>query len=129
MKNTGSKCSSPSPQIKIGDKWDQAIVTAIDACDYFMIVMSKESAASTNVSDEVYYAFGQRQHRGPNWIMPVRLEMIEPSQIHWQLGRHQYRDLTTADGLADFDAVLKEFAGIRRQPLAVASPPATGPVR
>jgi adenylate cyclase len=115
--------------IKIGDKWDQAIVTAIDACDYFMIVMSKESAASTNVSDEVYYAFGQRQHRGPNWIMPVRLEKIEPSQIHWQLGRHQYRDLTTADGLADFDAVLKEFAAIRRQPLAVASPPATGPVR
>jgi hypothetical protein len=40
----------------------------------------------------------------------VRLEAVEPSQIHWQLGRHQYRDLTTPEGVADFEAMLKELA-------------------
>jgi class 3 adenylate cyclase len=73
--------------IKIGDKWDQAVVAAIDTCDYFMIVAS-QNAASINVSDEIYYSFGHRQKKHPNWIMPVRLEAVEPSQIHWQLGRY-----------------------------------------
>ena len=56
--------------------------------------------------------------------MPVRLEKIEPSQIHWQLGRHQYRDVTTPPGLADFDAMLKELAAAPRQvlPGRVAAP-------
>jgi hypothetical protein len=42
--------------------------------------------------------------------MPVRLEPVEPSQIHWQLGRHQYRDLTTAEGVLEFETMLKELA-------------------
>jgi adenylate cyclase len=96
--------------IKLGDRWDQAIVTAIDACEYFMIVITKQAAKSINVSDEVYYAFEHRQKKKTNWIMPVRLEAVEPSQIHWQLGRHQYRDLTTPQGVAEFEAMLKELA-------------------
>jgi adenylate cyclase len=96
--------------IKIGDRWDQAVVAAIDSCDFFMIVMSKSAATSTNVSDEVYYAFQHRAKRTANWIMPVRLEPIEPSQIHWQLGRHQYRDVATSNGIVDFDNMLKELA-------------------
>jgi hypothetical protein len=102
--------------IKIGDRWDQAIVTAIDASEYFMIVMSKEAAKSINVSDEVYYAFEHRRRKGPNWIMPVRLESVEPSQIHWQLGRHQYRDLTTPDGISDFETMLKDLAAVGPTP-------------
>jgi adenylate cyclase len=96
--------------IKLGDRWDQAIVTAIDACEYFLIVITKQAAKSINVSDEVYYAFEHRQKKKANWIMPVRLEPVEPSQIHWQLGRHQYRDLTTAAGVQEFETMLKELA-------------------
>jgi uncharacterized protein YidB (DUF937 family) len=73
-------------------------------------VITKQAAKSINVSDEVYYAFEHRQKKKANWIMPVRLEPVEPSQIHWQLGRHQYRDLTTAAGVQEFETMLKELA-------------------
>jgi adenylate cyclase len=110
LEKHGFKPFLAESSIKLGDRWDQAIVTAIDACEYFMIVITKQAAKSINVSDEVYYAFEHRQKKKANWIMPVRLESVEPSQIHWQLGRHQYRDLTTPAGVADFESMLKELA-------------------
>jgi hypothetical protein len=91
------------------------VVAAIDTCDFFMIVASPNAASSINVSDEIYYAFGRRQEKHPNWIMPVRLEAVEPSQIHWQLGRYQYRDLMTPRGEADFEALLAEIAQSGRE--------------
>ncbi len=96
--------------IKLGDKWDQAVVVAIDSCDFFMVVASQNAATSANVNDEIYYAFSRREGKRPNWIMPVRLEAVEPSQIHWQLGRYQYRDLMSPAGIADFETMVAELA-------------------
>jgi adenylate cyclase len=100
--------------IEIGTKWDKAIGAAIEACDYFMIVVSEHAAASTQVGEEIHYAFDHEREKRPGWIMPVRLDDTNPKKIYWQLGRLQYRDLTSADGIADFEAALQAIAASAR---------------
>jgi hypothetical protein len=100
--------------IEIGAKWDKAIGAAIDACDYFVIAVSANAVSSINVGEEIHYAFSRERDKRPGWIMPVRLDSTDPSQIYWQLGRRQYRDVTTDDGKADFEATLQAIAGAAR---------------
>lgn len=97
--------------IEVGTKWDQAIGTAIKACDYFLVVVSKNALSSSPVSDEVHYALSLEQEKGRTWIMPVLLDQVETTlSIHWQLPRRQYKDLTTKDGLTNFEAMLQGLA-------------------
>jgi class 3 adenylate cyclase len=107
--------------IEIGAKWDKAIGAAIDACDYFVIAVSANAAASTHVGEEIHYAFSREREKRPGWIMPVLLDTTNPSQIYWQLGRRQYRDLTTPDGVADFEAALQAIAQAAKDGTAAAT--------
>jgi adenylate cyclase len=101
--------------IEIGAKWDKAIGAAIDASDYFVIAVSANAVASTHVGEEIHYAFSRERDKRPGWIMPVLLDTTNPSQVYWQLGRRQYRDLTSTDGIADFETALQAMAARARE--------------
>jgi adenylate cyclase len=93
--------------IPIGEDWDKAIEKAIRSSDYFLVVVSTTALNSSPVSDEVHFAFSLEKSKGRSWIMPVLLEQAgDPAAIHWQLPRRQYKDLTTPDGISDFEAAL-----------------------
>ena len=93
--------------ITIGEDWDKAIEKAIRSSDYFLVVVSKTALKSSPVSDEVHFAFSLEKTKGRSWIMPVLLEPAgDPAEIHWQLPRRQYKDLSSPDGVADFETAL-----------------------
>jgi class 3 adenylate cyclase len=97
--------------IAIGEDWDKAIEKAIRASDYFMVMISKTAMKSSPVSDEVHFAFSLEKTKGRTWIMPVVLEQAgDPAEIHWQLPRRQYKDLTSMDGIAEFEALLSRLS-------------------
>jgi adenylate cyclase len=108
--------------IAIGEDWDKAIEKSIRSSDYFLVVISKTALKSSPVSDEVHFAFSLEKAKGRAWIMPVLLEQAcDPAEIHWQLPRRQYKDLTGRDGIAEFEALLSELgagaeAGLRAEP-------------
>ena len=79
-------------------------------------MISKTALKSSPVSDEVHFAFGLEKAKGRAWIMPVLLEQAcDPAEIHWQLPRRQYKDLTGRDGIAEFEAMLNGLsAGAER---------------
>lgn len=96
--------------IQMGAKWDKAIGVAIDNCQHFLIAISNNAINSNHVGEEIHYAFSHEPSRSADWIIPVLLDTVEPSQVYWQLGRRQYRDLTNAAGIADFEQSLRELS-------------------
>jgi hypothetical protein len=73
--------------IPAGMKWSSAIQEGLDNCDAMIIIISPASMASQNVEDEWQYY----RDRG-KIIVPV---MIQPTQLHYQLGRLQYINFHT----------------------------------
>lgn len=72
--------------IKIGNSWRVQIVEAIDTCEAFVLMLSANSAASTNVHKEVILA----QDSGrPTYV--VMLEVVRlPPAIRYQLAGLQF---------------------------------------
>jgi hypothetical protein len=72
--------------IKVGNSWREQIVEAIDTCDAFVLLLSSNSAASTNVHKEVILA----QDSGcPTYV--VMLEVVRlPAAIRYQLAGLQF---------------------------------------
>ncbi len=68
--------------IPAGLKWSSAIQEGLDRCDAMILIISPASMASQNVEDE----WQHYRDRG-KVIVPV---MIQPAQLHYQLGRLQY---------------------------------------
>jgi hypothetical protein len=98
--------------IPIGEDWDRAIEKAIRSSDYFLVVISKTALKSSPVSDEVHFAFSLEKAKGRAWIMPVLIEQgVDAVEIHWQLPRRQYKDLTSKEGVAQFEDLLKALGG------------------
>ena len=97
--------------IRIGAEWVKIIRSEIDAADHFLVVLTDHSLNSPEVGDEIYHAFKQEPAKGQFWILPVLLDKAgDPSKLHLRLPQRQYKDLTTPDGLAEFDAILRGLA-------------------
>jgi class 3 adenylate cyclase len=95
--------------IRMGAEWVKIIRTAIETADHFLIVLTEHSLKSAEVSDEIYHAFKQEAAKGADWILPVLLDKaVDPSQLHLRLPQRQYEDLSTPEGLARFDAFLRD---------------------
>ena len=101
--------------IQIGAKWDKAIGLAIENSQYFLIAISHNAINSIHVGEEIHYAFSHESARSDDWIIPVLLDVVEPSQIYWQLGRRQYSDVTNSMGIADFERNLQELSAKKKQ--------------
>jgi len=76
--------------IKVGNTWRVQIVEAIDTCDAFVLVLSRNSAASDNVRKEIDLA----QDSGRK-IFVLLLEKIKiPAELRYQLAGLQFADVT-----------------------------------
>ncbi len=107
--------------IGVGEIWDKAISSALENCDRFVIAISKRSISSHAVSDEVHFAMTQDRLKQPGRVLPLVIDDVDPAQsrqIHWQLGRFQYRVLTSEEGRASFRSLLVELS---QAPASVAS--------
>lgn len=69
--------------------WDQCILQALEACDWFLIVLSSHSEASEWVRDELHWAI---ENRPPGRIIPVLIEDCRPWKFHLRLNRIQFVD-------------------------------------
>lgn len=86
LAQTGMDIWLDREDIKAGDSWRVQIVEAIDGCDAFVLMLSKESAASVNVHKEVILA---QDSSRPTYV--VMLEEVRlPAQIRYQLAGLQF---------------------------------------
>jgi hypothetical protein len=74
--------------IKTGAQWEREIQRALSTCDWFLIVLSRHSAHSEWVKDELHLAIGN----APERIVPVMMERCNPADFHIQLARIQHVD-------------------------------------
>lgn len=74
--------------IGLGDNWDSSIEDALEVANTLLLIISKTSATSQNVQDEVSIAKGNNKK-----IVPILIEQCK-LPMRWQ--RMQYADYTTA---------------------------------
>ena len=67
-----------------GQRWDQAVEGALEACQGMIAVLSPESLASNNMMDEVSYALDKEK-----LVVPV---ILRPCNIPFRLRRIQHID-------------------------------------
>jgi hypothetical protein len=72
--------------IPTGARWDDAVQTALEQCEIFLVVITPNSTASNNVKDEIGYAIDSNKR-----ILPV---LLENANIPLRLRRLQYVDFT-----------------------------------
>jgi type VI secretion system protein VasG len=75
--------------IRPTDTWERTILRGLKSCDWFLLVMSGQSAQSEWVKDEVNWAIVER----PDRIIPVLIEDCESSDFHIRMSRIQHVDL------------------------------------
>jgi formylglycine-generating enzyme required for sulfatase activity len=75
--------------IRAADSWHQSILEGLKSSDWFLIVMSANSAKSEWVIDELHWAMG---HRPLGRIVPVMIEECDPYDFHIRLPRLQFVD-------------------------------------
>jgi hypothetical protein len=74
--------------IAAGQRWDNTIQQALQACDVFVIVLSPNSVASENVLDELSYAISENKR-----IIPV---LYRDCEIPYRLARIQFVDFRSS---------------------------------
>jgi hypothetical protein len=105
--------------IPAGLKWSSAIQEGLDRCDAMILIISPSSMASQNVEDE-----WQHYRDKGKVIVPV---MIQPAQLHYQLGRLQYISFHTQP----YNVALTQLHGeLYRKGIVLNQPPnaVTAPV-
>jgi hypothetical protein len=83
--------------IQAADRWERSILNGLESCDWFLIVLSPNSAKSDWVADELHWAMSNRHGR----IVPVMIEACNPYDFHIRLPRLQPRRVRSADRLLD----------------------------
>jgi hypothetical protein len=92
-----------------GAKWSSAIQQALDEADVLILVLSPSAMSSSNVEDEWQYALDRGKP-----VLPV---LLEPTDVHFQLGRIQYTDFHAHS----FEVALPALAEAVRTALAAAA--------
>jgi serine/threonine protein kinase len=102
--------------IRTAEQWEASIRQGLEACDWFLVVMTPRSAASKWVAREVHWAVEERPQR----IIPVLLETCHLNSWHLELRRIQYVDFRQDVAVAR--AKLLAVWGLSPQPDAAATP-------
>ena len=78
--------------IRSAAEWGRSILRGLESCDWFTVVLSRGSAESEWVKDELHWAIDHRPRR----IVPVIIEPCDPVDFHIRLARLQHVDLCEA---------------------------------
>jgi hypothetical protein len=96
--------------IKVGNTWRVQIVEAIDTCDAFVLILSRNSAVSDNVRKEIDLA----QDSGKKIFVLMLDKITIPAELRYQLAGLQFADVpeygfeASTQGLTK---TLKEYLG------------------
>lgn len=71
--------------------WHEEIGRALKRCDWFMVLLSKNSVKSTWVKRELLYALNHKQYE--NHILPVVIGDCDPEELSWTIGMFQFIDM------------------------------------
>lgn len=103
--------------IPAGMKWDNAIETALMSATHVLFVLSKSSAASENVRDELDYARQKRKK-----IVPVRIDDSDPP---FRMGRLNYIDFSGDNYDEPLARLLRDLRGLGLSSEGVTDPQMT----
>jgi TIR domain len=117
--------------IQTAAHWERTILTGLQGCDWFLLLMSPRSAESEWVRDEVNWAISHREGR----IVPVMVEACDPYAFHIRMSRIQHIDFRS-DSETARRKLLKVWGIDLHRPtpapapsLPVAPPPRPAPVQ
>ena len=115
LKSTGHQVFMASKSIRLGENWPQRIHEALEQCDYFLLLLSPQSAVSEMVTEEVRRAKDLRERRSERKpiILPIRVNFPLNSPLNYELRSYlnqiQQREWRSAE---DTPKVLREVLNI-----------------
>jgi hypothetical protein len=101
--------------IRLGEKWSQRVDEELEGCDYFLLLLSEQSAVSEMVTEEVRRAkqLGDLRPTHKPIILPIRVNFPMSSSLNYDLRgylqRIQQRQWTSA---ADTPKILQEVLSL-----------------
>jgi hypothetical protein len=73
-------------------QWHDEIGAALDRCDWFIVILSKQSVKSEWVKRELVRALNDRRYR--DRIVPIRYQDCDIDRLSWTLGQMQIVDFS-----------------------------------
>ncbi|RMG08268.1 MAG: TIR domain-containing protein [Cyanobacteria bacterium J055] len=71
--------------LRLGQNWAQRIEAELQQCDYFLLLLSAQSARSEMVTEEVRRAKELREQFGKPLILPIRVNFPRQSPLNYNL--------------------------------------------
>ena len=93
LENAGHKAFWAATSIKIGENWSERISEELRSCDYFVVLISKNSLHRDMVTEEVRKVKEMQQNRSSDYpvILPVRLNLPFGSDTNYDLAGYLNR--------------------------------------
>jgi hypothetical protein len=76
-------------------EWHEEIGKALKRCDWFIVILSKESIKSVWVKREMLYALNHKQYE--NHILPLVIDKCDIEELSWTLSMFQILDMKVSD--------------------------------
>ena len=115
LKAAGHSAFLAGESIRLGDNWSQRVDEALEACDFFLLLLSPQSAVSEMVTEEVRRAKELRDTREDHRpsILPIRVNFPFTSPLNYDLRGYlqkiQQREWTTD---TDTPVILQEVLSL-----------------
>jgi hypothetical protein len=71
--------------IRLGEDWVRRIDAELEACEYFLLLLSERSAVSEMVTEEVRRAKQLRDRTGKPMLLPIRVDFPMDSPLNYDL--------------------------------------------
>jgi hypothetical protein len=125
LKAAGHEVFMAAESIRLGDNWAQRIDTELERSDYFLLLLSTQSATSEMVTEEVRRAKELRDTRSSQKpiLLPIRVNFPWSSPLNYDLrgylNRIQQREWKSPD---DTDAIAQELLALIASGASTAPP-------
>jgi hypothetical protein len=106
LRNHGVPVWYSPTNIMTAQQWQDEIGKALRRCDWFMVLLSKDSVRSKWVKLELQYALSHSQY--DNHIIPVKIETCDYEDLSWTLGVFQMVNLGNSKEQA-FSQILRSW--------------------
>ncbi|MGF1522656.1 MAG: AAA-like domain-containing protein [Leptolyngbyaceae cyanobacterium] len=85
LEASGHSVFMAAEDIKWGEKWVDCIDRELRACDYFLLLLSKQSAVSDMVAGEVRTVWHRQNQLGRPVILPVRVNLPPDYPLNYEI--------------------------------------------